>query len=285
MWLRNKLAAMSAVLPHPPSETTHVACEYALAARLLLEEQTLDQNRSTGKQGKYAIKFHPRKDIAGVTSSTGTRPLTVGELSTNWRDGLRETLLIKYQSPLPVLEETVRNILCQSSTTLSLYTQTKFALQNTCQPMLVKIRHPSDANMVLQSLKSVGMTVNSKPTLTFCSPDMASRDFLLQLLHQAKNDKALHRVVYVDSSYYRLESLTELFGDFIPRHGTNTAKTVVAGTTLSLYLAEWAVVNSNFATNRNAQLEQAMVYPWTDVLSWDQAEALLLSTESNTAFQ
>ena len=56
-WLVNKMAALAHIM------TTHVGasptCDYALLARLLLEEQELDRRRSVGKTGKYASRFHP----------------------------------------------------------------------------------------------------------------------------------------------------------------------------------------------------------------------------------
>ncbi len=91
-----------------------MTCDYALLARLLLEEQQLDQNKSVGKKGKYASKYHPRKDSLSPqdcsTSSSGSRPLTVGEIEVNWSDGacLSETLLTRYnvngKNPLNVLQ-------------------------------------------------------------------------------------------------------------------------------------------------------------------------------------
>ena len=55
-WLENKLAALSHVLSQQ-DENISVTCEYALASRLLLEEQELDEGRSNGKGGKYASKL------------------------------------------------------------------------------------------------------------------------------------------------------------------------------------------------------------------------------------
>jgi len=101
-WLENKLIAMSHVLgsPEGPDKSRHVACEFALATRLILEEQALDRNESTGKNGKYARKFHPRSEINGNNEfeedSRSRRPLTAGELAVNWREFIRSTLIVKY---------------------------------------------------------------------------------------------------------------------------------------------------------------------------------------------
>ena len=64
---------------------------------------------------------------------------------------------------------------------------------------------------------------------------------------------------------------------------------------LSLYLAEWPAIDTasgKTSTTNSASSEEnhqaAMVYPWTDCLSWDDAEDILLPTNwglSDTAFQ
>jgi hypothetical protein len=111
-WLRNKMKALSHVLTRRPGLSP--TCDYAMLARLLLEEQALDQGRSSGKTGKYASRFHPSSSNGSTSSprqdTVGSRPLTVGEIEANWCDGasLSETLLTRYivngKSPVPVLQ-------------------------------------------------------------------------------------------------------------------------------------------------------------------------------------
>lgn len=126
-WLENKLFAMSHVLGRPEGtdETRHVACEFALATRLILEEQALDRNESTGKNGRYARKFHPRSEINGndkfEEESRSRRPLTAGELAVNWREFIRSTLVVRYardgagnlreKEPVLELEEAIESYL------------------------------------------------------------------------------------------------------------------------------------------------------------------------------
>jgi hypothetical protein len=120
-WLRNKMRALSSVLISRPGAS--LACDYALLARLLIEEQNLDQGRSNGKTGKYASKFHPKKSSAEGSNDTnlnpdapGSRPLTVGEIGSNWNTGgcLADTVLTKYhvnyKNPLPILQENVERL-------------------------------------------------------------------------------------------------------------------------------------------------------------------------------
>ena len=135
-WLKNKLSAIAHVFGAPQEDCNidiSRTCEYALAARLIIEEQKLDQGRSKGT-GKYGGKFHPKQqkeqsndDVEEVRSSkstkttrqksnqNGSRPLTVGEIAANWVDGgmIRDTVRMKYhcnyKDPLPLLQEGVEN--------------------------------------------------------------------------------------------------------------------------------------------------------------------------------
>jgi hypothetical protein len=167
-WLKNKLRAISHVLPSPSSSRGyHMGCEYALATRLIVEEQLLDQNQSTGKTGKYARKYHPRQELNNSLSrgTAGTRPLTVGEICVNWNDSIRETLLIKYRIngkfPLDVLQMTIGKVVSEQQSQsqlqpllLSIYPDVKFGLQNTNRHIIVPVQHPIDHDVVHQSLEN-----------------------------------------------------------------------------------------------------------------------------------
>jgi hypothetical protein len=62
-WLKNKMRALSHLFCTSPGDDddsrqllqTSITCEYALAARLLLEEQELDGGQSNGKSGKLGV--------------------------------------------------------------------------------------------------------------------------------------------------------------------------------------------------------------------------------------
>ncbi|KAG7343581.1 hypothetical protein IV203_021526 [Nitzschia inconspicua] len=395
-WLYNKLTAISTVLPSPTTTTTtttqtttttsttavvyHLSCEYALATRLFIEEQTLDQNHSTGKQGKYAIKYHPRKETTTTTTTNlnngnynpGTRPLTVGEVSVNWRDSLRDTLLIKYRidrkSPLPILQSAVTKILLQHDQQsqpqpfqnpiqtqvplhLSLYPQVKFALRNTSGKIIIRVQHPLDVPVVVTSLTAERIDFFQKTTTSIiidngnninnnnqqqsqivlligcntthtcdCNQDdddafniASNHDILLDVLQCSQSTPSSNSdskdddddegigdddmagtvppippssIVWVDSSWYALQPLVPLFGDSIPRFGTNQAKCIVPRCLLSLYVSEWTTPSTTTSTIssvsvRNQHLEAATIHPWTDVLSWETTEQMLLAVNAN----
>jgi hypothetical protein len=113
-WLRAKMKAVSDVMVSRPGVS--LSCDYALLARLLIEEQQLDEGRSIGSSGKYGSKFHPQQAKRLTLGDHSSRPLTVGEISTNWNKGgcLAETLQVKYhidfENPLPVLQERIAEL-------------------------------------------------------------------------------------------------------------------------------------------------------------------------------
>ena len=122
-WLRNKMRALSHVLVSRPDVS--LTCDYALLARLLMEEQELDGFRSNGSRGKYGSKFHPQTSSSSKSTDSSspstrqTRPLTVGEIASNWDKGgcIGETVLTKYhvnyKNPLPMLQEKVEELMAE----------------------------------------------------------------------------------------------------------------------------------------------------------------------------
>mmetsp|Transcript_15790 Transcript_15790/g.36555 ORF Transcript_15790/g.36555 Transcript_15790/m.36555 type:complete len:607 (+) Transcript_15790:243-2063(+) len=211
-WLENKLSAMSHVLssPEAPDKTRHLACEFALATRLILEEQALDRNESTGKNGRYARKFHPRSQINGNNEfedkSRSRRPLTAGELAVNWREFIRSTLIVRYstfkgtttdgkpvrQEPMKALEEAIEKYLSGNTTksesspveiriakSLPLFPQTKFALRNSSTKLVVRISHRFDNDIVARSLnKQLQLLPHERIAKTY-KPENAIRRLFL----------------------------------------------------------------------------------------------------------
>ena len=405
-WLENKLFAMSHVLgsPEGPDKFRHIACEYALATRLILEEQAMDRNESTGKNGKYSRKFHPRFEINGNNDfdkdqSRSRRPLTAGELAVNWREFIRSTLIVKYargpdgrlskQNPMEALEQAIEeyvllgnkkntgNVASQRVVkSLSLFPQTKFALLNSSSKLVIRISHKLDNDIVAKSLNKQLRLVaqeriaktykaenairrlflqnnnnhsesNSKHIVLLLKPDpkdnassnidivtseenclqdimkfthhcdMALQTKEKQDVLQTDQEKITPSVVWIDSSWHRLQGLAPVFGDTIPggKNGNrNTARCSFGKKSgeseesdenvwLSLWLAEWpsqetsgsfssssstGTQKNRISSSSSENHEAAMVYPWTDSLSWETAEDILIPTtwgSSDNAFQ
>ena len=114
-WIVNKMMALSHVLRS--DRDAMMGCDDVLLARMLLEEQALDQGQSNGSSGKYGSLFHPQKSYKNPNKTNGSRPLTVGEISANWIDGacLRETIRTKYhihrKDPMPIIQENILKFL------------------------------------------------------------------------------------------------------------------------------------------------------------------------------
>jgi hypothetical protein len=375
-WVENKIAAISHVLSPPTtssyrSNQYHPACEYALATRLILEEQALDKNQSTGKLGKYSRRYHPRVELPlsrggnpgqlNIDNNTNdnpnndddnddktdannrvssdyyrpivsTRPLTVGEMAVNWRDSIRETLQVRYQcnskDPIPLLDATIQEVIqhelqqrressSQSMTTtrqqqqqrpmVQLFPQTKFALSNTVRKVLIQTRHENEYEILLQSLDydsgkfqtalSVddALLCDQKNGMVVLRPTVkgsggTKSEAFRQVLHHPSSTASENEisqttttpttVIYIDSSWHRIQEYIPLFGDYIPRRGTNKAKCIVPGRFLSLYLADWpGTVHPEESKN------VAILNPWTDSISWEQTERILVPPWSGATFQ
>ena len=243
-WLENKLFAMSHVLgsPEQPDKSRHTACEYALATRLILEEQALDRNESTGKNGKYARKFHPRSEINGnkdfeKDQSRSRRPLTAGELAVNWREFIRSTLIVKYargpdggiskQEPMEALESAIETYLslkpnskteeesskvesASSSAlprmvvkSLPLFRQTKFAMMNSSSKLVVRISHKFDNEIVSRSLNQQLRLLPQERIAKTYKPENAIRRLFL---HNNKNNESnSNHIVLLQKPDHRYE--------------------------------------------------------------------------------
>lgn len=114
-WIINKMIALSHALRSDGNAM--MGCDEVLLARMLLEEQALDQGRSDGSLGKYGSQFHPRKSYHSTSNKNGSRPLTVGEISANWIEGacLRDTIRTKYsiqrRDPIPIIQDNISTFL------------------------------------------------------------------------------------------------------------------------------------------------------------------------------
>ncbi len=234
-WLENKLFAMSHVLgsPEGPDKSRHIACEYALATRLILEEQALDRNESTGKNGKYARKFHPRSEINGNNDfekekSRSRRPLTAGELAVNWREFIRSTLIVKYargpdgrfsnQEPMEALEQAIQEYLSPKNRksnqenkgpaprtigkSLPLFPRTKFALKNSSSKLVVRISHKFDNEIVARSLNQQLRLLPQERIAKTYKPENAIRRLFL---HSNKNESNSKHIVLLQKPDYRYE--------------------------------------------------------------------------------
>lgn len=297
-WLHNKLAAISHCLTtttqssknHDSAMGYHCSptCEYALAARLLLEEQALDGGESNGKSGKYASRYHPQDQATAENQSRRqsrkSRPLTVGEISVNWSEGgmIRDAVQTRYhwnyQDPVPILQQTIDSLCsCPPSASLSpsrdydmpsidaSIREAVHACKKSGRRLIITIPHLSDVAAAKASLDAASLNCH----LVTSAQDAleANMNNSVSLLVNFKEttreilqESPTGSTVYViDSSWRRLQDKIVLFGDYIPRHQDNgAAKCVVAGKNLCLLLTAWAC--------HPTQQAAATMNPWTRLI-------------------
>jgi len=255
-WLYNKLHALQHVLA-PFEHQYHPAVEYGLAIRMLLEEQELDLGKSNGSKGKYGSKFHPSKECQAFpkrtreinTKKRQQRPLTVGEISTNWRETLREAAWIRYAqeeergvNPLDLLQECIAVLQQQDGdTTINGDDENDILPMNIgpdLAPILQHRRGDASSNIVVgvyheldlaaaeESLLRAGLQVDTFRDTMPSFHDKESNDSAalicldnprktLRDLLQAAPEQSTLRVM--ESYWCTLQPLTPLFGDSIPR--------------------------------------------------------------------
>jgi hypothetical protein len=301
-WLHNKLAALSHVICSDGDAS--VTCEYALAVRLLVDEQQLDQGRSRGRTGKYASKFHPRKNLEETlrrrraddkddAPSTGSRPLTVGEIAANWNEGgmIRDTLLVRYHCdrkfPLPVLQQALDQHLCTNSRLFDSDHQRPKILPEVLEALLsaakyrnvlVTVRHASDLPMAVETLACVGVPCRIVPSL--CDVQLRGVSVLVQTKSTVQDileAAPMGTHVYVLSSCWTsLRKEIFHYGDDVPvrrRDRPDQPQPLVGptefGTMLCLGYAQWA-------PNTHPSLHSAATMnPWTTLVSLQELEELL----------
>lgn len=284
-WLENKLSALAHVFAST-SEDLSVVCEYALAARLLLEEQELDGGRSNGKKGKYASKYHPKQKTE-TSRGRGSRPLTVGEVSANWRQGgmIRDALQVRYhcdyKDPLPILQKNVERLREKQAFVVPRLTDESISeVLHACQQKLIlTVDHSSDLKVAESTLESMDLnyrTVNSVAEAMELEDETAllvrKSDTLAQIL---KHVPERSTTFVVDSSWTSLEMSIPLFGDNIPRVGS-IGKSFLPDKNLSLQLASWA------QNTHPSQHAAATMNAWTGLVGYtDFIEMLSARVISN----
>lgn len=184
-WLLNKLRALSSITQQGDSPDEMLGCDEVFLTRILLEEQLLDDGRSSGRGGKYGGKFHPNPSITssrstrsvGQKSKVGSRPLTVGEIFANWSE-LREVAHNKYPfmrrshdnklkmtDPLPEIRRVLRELYaCRSladlNTTPKLwYPFASDILANKNSKNVLLLGNKAFLEMALSSLERLDLTL------------------------------------------------------------------------------------------------------------------------------
>ena len=290
-WLSNKMKALSHVMMERPGLS--LTCDFALLARMLVEEQELDRGRSVGLNGKYASKFHPSTHLSSSTSttsyastesqrrtndgSTGSRPLTVGEISANWSEGalLSDTVMVKYnvegKNPLPILQSAVEDLLLEDEKKNVLpfvwNDGVCAALSQSLGRVIVTVSHESEIPMLQRLLHQTPLGASfllldsdESKSHQRLSTTTYSKTIVHQSVMDAPKDSTVH---VIHSSWKTLLQAKPCFGDNIPRHGKRAAIAAIGdgSVQLSLNLPQWAE-NTHWCQHNDAEMD-----PWTNLIS------------------
>lgn len=336
-WLINKLKALSHIF-YSPDPQFSLTCEYALATRLLVEEQALDEGRSNGRTGKYSSRYHPQQlqpppSSSSTTSepqsssssssssierrrqsspSSGSRPLTVGEIAANWGNGgmLRDTLVtryhVRYHNPMPELQAALDRYLAKtrhwdSPNTTAPHTPPRLLpdLQYLLQDwhknrrravILLWVSHPSDLPAAMESLAVAHIPCRILPSLQHVlrahsvSVLVPTASTLHDLLQVCPKESDVYRV---SASWETLQGAIPLMGDDVPQQqlqlqqsqlgaGGSCYSTGWWGLGRTLYGSNLCLAYADWAATVHPTLQAAATMnPWTRLLPLTELEELV----------
>jgi hypothetical protein len=278
-WLKNKLSALAHIFSSADGDDCFsLTCEYALAARLSLEEQELDNGNSNGKRGKYSRRFHPQVEQRGPTRgpTRSSRPLTVGEVAANWEETIRDTVRMRYhcnyKDPLPILQNHVEDLIETELYQIPIIDQIVCEAISACAgKVLMTVGHSSDVEIAESSLAQAKMDyqlVESVQEGIECKSQVALLLKSKDTVNEAITSSPVGSTIYVlESSWHALQKEVLFFGDDMPRQGVG--KCFQPDRQLSLCLAEWA-------TNTDpAQHSAATMNPWTRLVDLTEFSELV----------
>jgi len=272
-WLNNKIQALLHVTES--SNEGLMGCEAVILARMLIEEQMLDEGRSIGKSGKYASKFHPTSENENIVNEnkrrnkSGSRPLTVGEIAANWEANLVDSLFVKYnvngKSPLPkIRKHLVQLVQKAKQAPPPLIPQVAEALTSTESKVYIIVTHPSQLELAKASLSTTFLSDEENQKIILVPPknDYESQDDMIERL--ISSEKEGSSIFVVQSVLKSLVRAKRLLGDDSPRFVNGFGDSVIGDNIkISFSLPLWA---------DNTDLQQhndAIMNPWLDVMSLD----------------
>ena len=302
-WVLNK---MEALVPAMSNDGTNagglsVMVDLVMLARLVLEEQRLDDGRNSGRGGKYGGKYHPQQkeeqmalsDASSSKSATpvGSRPLTVGEVGANWLDGghLRDTVRVKYaidkKDPLPIVREHVVVALGNADDDLKIRGTSQMTpganlqllnLMKKSGDSVILLDHEVRTNEVYQFLEDAG-GVSLKTIAP--SGDDSELDVLKSLVLKTNENDGPKRVCIIHSSLSLLHRLKTLFGGDSPRLRGGYAQIPNTTIEIGLFLPAWSDCTSPQQEN------DGLMDPWLNVLTEDDLSRMLEAQTAMNAWE
>ena len=299
-WVLNK---MEALVPAMSNDGTNVGglsvmVDLVMLARLVLEEQRLDDGRNSGRGGKYGGKYHPQQkeeqmalSDADSSKPVGSRPLTVGEMGANWLDGghLRDTVRVKYaidkKDPFPIIQEHVEIALENADDDLKINRTSQMmpganlqllSLIKRSDDSVILLDHESRTNEAYQFLKDAG----SMPLKTIApSGDDSELDVLKSLVLKTDEGDSPKRICIIHHSLSLLQRLKMLFGGDSPRLRGGYAQIPNKSIEIGLFLPAWSDCTSPQQEN------DGLMDPWLNVLTEDDLSRMLEAQDAINAWE
>ena len=302
-WVLNKMEALVPAMSNDGTDAggLSVMVDLVMLARLVLEEQQLDDGRNSGRGGKYGGKYHPQQekeqmalsDAGPSKSSTpvGSRPLTVGEVGANWLGGghLRDTVRVKYaidkKDPFPIVREHVVMALGDADDDLKIRGTSEMTPRANLQLLslmkksgdsVILLDHEDRTNEAYQFLKDAG----GMPLKTIApSGDDSELDMLKSLVLKTDENDGPKRICIIHHSLSLLQRLKTLFGGDSPRLRGGYAEIPNASIEVGLFLPAWSDCTSLQQEN------DAIMDPWLNVLTEDDLSRMLEAQSAINAWE
>ena len=298
-WVLNKMEALIAAMSNDGTDKDglSVMVDLVMLARLILEEQQLDDGRNGGRGGKYGGKYHPQQQQQKMPSSptpVGSRPLTVGEIGANWLDGghLRDTVRVKYnvekKDPFPIIRQHI--IEAMSSAEDGLVTKGS-ANRLTGSNQLFNLMQTSDDDAIIlldhgcRKLEAMDFIKDNFAGSTPCkiiaplAGEESELDIIKSLIFNVDDSDVPKRICIIHNSLSLLQRLKRILGGDSPRLQGGYTKIPNTSVEIGLFLPAWSDCTSLQQEN------DATMDPWLNVMTEEDLARLAESQAAVNAWE
>lgn len=283
-WVLNKMEALISAMSNDGTDKDglSVMVDLVMLARLILEEQQLDDGRNSGRGGKYGGKYHPQQQqqqqqkMPSSPTPVGSRPLTVGEISVNWLDGgyLRDTVRVKYnvdkKDPFPIIRQHI--IEAMSSADDGLATEGSSNTLTGSNRQLFNLMKLSDEGAIVlldhgcRKLEAMNYINDNFAEGTPCqiiapSAGESELDILESLIFNVNDCDVPKRICIIHNSLSLLQRLRRILGGDSPRLQGGYARIPNTSVEIGLFLPAWSDCTSLQQEN------DATMDPWLNVMT------------------
>lgn len=300
-WVLNKMEALIPEMSNDGNDKDglSVMVDLVMLARLILEEQLLDDGRNSGRGGKYGGKYHPQQQqqqrqqqqqkVPSSPTPVGSRPLTVGEIAANWLDGgyLRDTVRVKYnvdkKDPFPIIRQHIVAATSSADPVSSRSTGSNLQLLNLMKTSedgaVILLDHNCRKSEAVNFIKA--NVAGSKPCQIIApsAGEESELDILKSLLFDVDDCDVPKRVCIIHNSLSLLQRLKRMLGGDSPRLQEGYAKIPNTSVEIGLFLPAWSDCTSLQQEN------DATMDPWLNVMTQEDLDSLVESQVAINAWE